>query len=423
VLNVSIDLRQKNASLTTGSVSSAKPDAHYRINLYNGNMISSDQTTRNETLPHDAGIKRYGEDGLRELMTTLGEPAYRARQLVRWLYARAAQSYDEMTDLPAALRDRLREAEPIAAPEVVRVQHSSDGTRKYLLRLIDGALIETVGLPGTERLGAAGRLTVCFSTQVGCAMGCAFCATGQLGLTRQLAPGEMVDQLLIVARDFDTRVTNAVAMGEGEPLANYDASLAALRLMNSPDGLGIGARHLTLSTCGPLPQLRRFARESEQFTLAVSLHSAVQATRDKLMPVMARYPLSELRLSLINYAKTGGRRPTLEYALIRDVNDTDAEITALVSFCQNMLVHVNLIPLNEDGKLLTHVAADAAATGISQQSAARTTLKPAPPSRFQEVAHTLQQAGIETSIRRSRGADIAGACGQLTAQEPTDMED
>ncbi|MDR2197260.1 MAG: 23S rRNA (adenine(2503)-C(2))-methyltransferase RlmN [Coriobacteriales bacterium] len=345
------------------------------------------------------GIKRYGLDGLRELLASLGEPAYRAKQLLRWLYGRGVATYDEMTDLPARLRERLHTAAPLAVPELLQVHHSQDGARKYLLRLADGARIEAVGLPSASSPTHSSdrpstRLTVCFSTQVGCAMGCAFCATGRLGLTRQLAPGEMADQLLVVADDFGCRVTNAVAMGEGEPLANYDATLAALRLMNAPDGLGIGARHLTISTCGLLPQLRRLTLEPEQFTLAVSLHSAVQATRDMLMPALARYPLDELREALITYAQTSGRRPTLEVVLIDGINDTPEEINALAEYCRGMLVHINLIPLNAGG------ASD---------------LRPASPQRLREAAHVLSNRGIEATVRRSRGADILGACGQLAA--------
>ena len=201
---------------------------------------------------------------------------------MRWVYGRGASSYDQMTDLPAGLRESLAGRLALPVPTVVDRQVSADGTRKYLLELADGSTVETVGLP------AGDRLTVCFSTQAGCAMGCAFCATGQSGLTRDLGPGEMVDQVRVVADDFGARVTNAVAMGQGEPFANYDATLGALRLMNSPDGLGIGARHLTVSTCGLASAITRFATEPEQFTLAVSLHSARQPTRDRLMPGVKR---------------------------------------------------------------------------------------------------------------------------------------
>jgi 23S rRNA (adenine2503-C2)-methyltransferase len=295
-----------------------------------------------------------------------------------------------MSNLPAALRAQLAEQHPLFVPRVVAKATSNDGTRKYLLELADGARVETVGIP------TPGRLTVCFSTQVGCAMGCAFCATGTLGLTRSLAPGEMVDQVNLVARDFGARATNAVAMGQGEPFANYNATLAALRFMNSADGLGVGARHLTVSTCGIISQIRRLAAEPEQFTLAVSLHSAVQATRNKLMPSLAEQPLEQLRSTLDSYGQKTGRRPSLEYALIHKVNDSDAELEALLAFCQGILCHVNLIPLN----LVQHSAWQAP-----------------PRTRALAFEQALQKAHVEASLRSSRGADIAGACGQLATQQ------
>ncbi|HEX9093839.1 MAG TPA: 23S rRNA (adenine(2503)-C(2))-methyltransferase RlmN [Coriobacteriia bacterium] len=324
--------------------------------------------------------------GLERALTDLAQPAWRVSQIVRWLYQRGADSFDEMTDLPADLRAELGERFALVAPRVVDRQVSADGTRKYLVRLGDGVQVETVGLPDGP------RLTVCFSTQAGCAMGCAFCATGRGGLIRSLAPGEMVDQVTVVSRDFGERVTNAVAMGQGEPFAVYDAVLAALRFMNAEDGPGIGARHLTVSTCGLLPGIRAFASEPEQFTLAVSLHSAVQATRDRLMPGVRAYPLDRLRSELAAYASATGRRPTVEYALIGGANDTAAELEALVEWCSGVHCHVNLIPVNPvDGAGLSRPGRGAA-------------------ERFRRA---LSKAGIEVSVRAERGADIDAACGQL----------
>lgn len=339
-----------------------------------------------ERFPEAIGIKALDATGLAALVESLGQPRYRTAQLVRWLYARAATAYDEMTDLPAGLRERLAGRLALPFPEVVQRQLSHDGTRKYLLKLADGATVETVGLP------AGDRLTVCFSTQAGCAMGCSFCATGKGGLTRSLGPGEMVDQINVVATDFGQRVSNAVAMGQGEPFANYDATLGALRLLNSADGLGIGARHLTVSTCGILKGIERFASEPEQFTLAVSLHSAVQATRDALMPGVAAMPLARLRETLVAYSEASGRRPTLEYALAAGVNDTDDELAALTRFCAGMLVHVNLIPINP-----------VEGTGTQRASVARIAV----------FERGLAAAGIECSVRAERGGDIDAACGQL----------
>lgn len=333
-----------------------------------------------------AGIKALDREGLRELVADLGQPSFRAAQLERWLYHRAVRSFAEMTDLPAGLRETLASRLALPFPEILERQTSADGTRKYLLRLGDGATIETVGLPTED------RLTVCFSTQVGCAMGCSFCATGVSGLVRDLAIGEMVDQVNLVAADFDRRVSNVVAMGQGEPFANYEAVLAALRFMNSPDALGIGARHITVSTCGLVSGIRRFAAEPEQFTLAVSLHSAVQATRDRLMPGVRTLPLPDLRSALIDYAESTGRRPSLEFALTSGVNDTDAELSALIAFCRGLLAHVNLIPVNP-----------VAESGFSRS----------PAERVAAFERALRGAGVEVSVRAERGTDIDAACGQL----------
>lgn len=339
-----------------------------------------------ETLPAAVGIKSLDESGLQELLAELGEPSFRRTQLVRWLYLHRARSFEEMSDLPAGLRQRLTEKLALPFPEVLERQVARDGTRKYLLRLGDGTTVETVGLPASD------RLTVCFSTQAGCGMGCSFCATGASGLTRSLGAGEMIDQLAVVTEDFAERVTNAVAMGQGEPFANYERVLGALRLMNSPHALGIGARHLTVSTCGLLPGIERFAGESEQFTLAVSLHSAVQTTRDALMPGVRGYPLRRLRAALVSYAERTGRRPSLEYALIQGVNDTGAELQALVDYCRGMLIHVNLIPANP----------------VAGASFSRS-----PDARVAEFERVLARAGVETSVRAERGTDIDAACGQL----------
>lgn len=330
------------------------------------------------------GIKALDRAGLEALMAELGEARFRSRQIEHWLYGRAARSFAEMTDLPTGLRALLAGRSALPFPEVLQRQESADGTRKYLLRLADGATIETVGLPTED------RLTVCFSTQAGCAMGCAFCATGMSGLTRNLGAGELVDQVTLVAEDFGRRVTNVVAMGQGEPFANYDATLGGLRFMNAAEGLGIGARHITVSTCGLVTGIRRFAAEPEQFTLAVSLHSAVQETRDQIMPGLRGTKLDELREALIDYARETGRRPSLEYSLISGVNDTDDELAALRHYCRGLLVHVNLIPVNP-----------VAESGFARSERAR------------DFERALTGAGIEASIRAERGTDIDAACGQL----------
>lgn len=331
-------------------------------------------------------IMALDRDALAIFLSEEGQPSYRLTQVVAWLYARGVSSFDEMTDLPASLRRALASRFRIGSLEPAETQTSRDGARKYLWRLDDGATVESVGLPG------GGRLTVCFSTQAGCAMGCAFCATGTGGLVRGLTPGEMVLQVARVAEDFGRRATNAVAMGQGEPFANYDTTLAALRFLNAPDALGIGARHLTVSTCGVLAGICRFAREPEQFTLAVSLHSAAQPTRDRLMPGVRGWPLVELRRELAAYTTATNRRVTLEYALVDGVNDSEAELGALIRFCRGLLCHVNLIPMN--------LVADSGLARAREKAL----------ERFQT---RLASAGIEASVRVERGADIDAACGQL----------
>jgi len=326
-------------------------------------------------------------DGLTHALEDLGQPAFRRKQIVAWLYGRLAASFELMSDLPGSLRASLAERYALTLPKAVEVLHSADGTRKYLWRLADGIVVESVGIPSGD------RLTVCYSTQAGCAMGCGFCATGRGGFVRDLLPGEMVWQVALVGADFGTRVSNAVAMGQGEPFNNYDATLGALRLMNAKEGPGIGARHLTISTCGVIPGIERLAREPEQFTLAVSLHSAVQATRDRIMPGVRRWPLAALQSTLIDYTQRTSRRPTLEFALIAGENDTPREIAALVAFARGWMCHVNLIPVNP----------------VAGTSARRPT-----DARITEVASILAAAGIESSVRVERGTDIEAACGQLT---------
>ena len=223
-------------------------------------------------------------------------------------------------------------------------------------------------------------------------MGCAFCATGLAGLTRSLTAQEMVDQVAHVSQDLGERVTSVVFMGQGEPFANYDATLSALRMLNAEDGLRIGARHLTVSTCGIIPRIRDFARVPEQFTLAVSLHSAVQGTRNQLMPGVKKYTLLRLHEALQFYTETTGRRPTYEYAMIDGINDTNPEMQALCDFCEGTLCHVNLIQLND----------------IPDSP-----FRPSPLKKVEDLQRRLASRGVETTIRNSRGSDIDAACGQL----------
>lgn len=339
--------------------------------------------TKNDNLP----IKQYDAEGLAALVFLYDQPAYRTSQIIQWLYQRGASSYDEMTDLPRRFREQLASNHPLAVPDIVDKRFSKDGTRKYLLSFEDGSLVETVGIPSHDN-----RLTVCFSTQIGCPMGCAFCATGKEGFTRNLSVGEMIDQILIVQGDMGRRVTNLVAMGQGEPFLNLDAVLGALEIINSPKGLNIGARKITVSTCGIIKGIERFSSVKEQYTLAISLHAARQSVRDRIMPNSSSNPLDRLRTSLNSYIEKTNRRVTFEYALIKGINDSEEDLRALIDYTRGLLCHINLIPLNE---------------------VESSPFKPSPQSNLTRWQATLENAGFETTIRHSKGADIFGACGQL----------
>lgn len=335
-------------------------------------------------------IKSLSLQEIKDLLKELGQPSFRAQQLIEWLYARNATSYDDMTNLPNALRETLSLSYPLRQPKIIDKQVSKDETQKFILSYHDGVCVETVAIPSES-----GRLTVCCSSQAGCAMGCGFCATGKAGFTRNLSVGEITDQIFIAQETTGKRVSNIVVMGQGEPFLNYDNTLEALRILNNVKLLNIGARHITLSTCGIIPGIEKFAEEPEQFTLAVSLHTAVQKTRDNLMPGVSSFSLGKLRQSLLKYTKQTNRRVTIEYALINGVNDSIEDLSALQSFCKDMLCHINIIPLNRIEE--SHY----------QPSA----------SHILKSWHiTLNKNGIETTIRHSKGSDIAGACGQLKMQ-------
>lgn len=335
----------------------------------------------------DKTFKQMSLDELEQYVAERGLPSFRFDQLASWAYQKGVSSYDEMTNLSKALRQELAEQLPFSLSTIINRQESVDGTRKYVLEFDDGAFAETVAIPSAD-----GRLTVCCSSQAGCAMGCSFCATGKAGFVRNLYPGEIADQVTVVGHDVGARITNVVVMGQGEPFANYDNVLAALRIMNDARLMNIGARHITVSTCGILRGIELFGSEPEQFTLAVSLHSAIQKTRDELMPGVKGATLERLRVALRRYSEVSGRRFSLEYALIAGINDSSEHLSALVSFCRGLLCHVNLIPLNEIDDSPFHPAS-------------RSTLL-----RWQE---SLEANGITATVRRSAGSDIAGACGQL----------
>ena len=316
-------------------------------------------------------------------------PKYRASQILDWVYGKGVSSYGNMSNLPKSMREQLASLLPLNKPAIAAKQVSRDGSRKYLIEFSDECFVETVGLPTDE-----GKLSVCASSQCGCAMGCIFCATGKTGFTRNLYPGEIADQIQVVQDDFGRRVTNVVIMGQGEPFSNYDNTLAALRILNNSRFYNIGARHITVSSCGVIEGIKRFAEEPEQFTLAVSLHSAVQKTRNSIMPAMRNQKLDNLRSALIHYSQQTGRRYSFEYALMDSVNDSTNDLNAFINFCKGLLCHVNLIPLND-----------------VEGSPAR------PPHRekLELWKETLQANGIAATIRKSRGEDILAACGQLSS--------
>ena len=325
---------------------------------------------------------------LEDLAERLGEPRYRGRQLAHWLYGAGAQSVEEMTDLPRTFRDRLRAETRIGIPVPRRRQDAPDGAAtKFLVALEDGQTIECVLMRFDD-----GRRSACLSTQVGCAMGCAFCATGLSGFSRNLSAGEILGQALLIRGHADSRLSNIVFMGMGEPLANYDATVRAARILSAPYGLGIGIRHLTISTVGLVPQIRRLAGERLALTLAVSLHAPTDALRERLVPVNQRYPLADLLAACREYVAGTGRRITFEYVLIAGVNDGDAEARALGRLLSNVLCHVNLIPLNP-------------VPGIPFE-------RP-PVSRVQAFAGLVRRAAIPVTVRIERGVEIQAACGQL----------
>jgi 23S rRNA (adenine2503-C2)-methyltransferase len=282
------------------------------------------------------------QDELADLLQQWGEPKFRAAQIWEWLYDKRASSFDQMTNLPKPLRERLAAEAKLGQLELVTEQSSKDGTIKRLYRLVDGQLIEAVLMPYDDE-----RRTACISTQAGCAMGCVFCATGQMGFGRHLTAAEIVEQVILFARELEAqgeRLSNVVLMGMGEPFHNYDESVQAVRRLMSD--LGIGARHITISTVGLVPQIRRFADEGLQVRLAISLHAATDAERSALLPINKRWPLQEVLSACRYYVAETGRRITFEWALIHGENDTPQQAHALGKLLQGLLCHVNLIPLN-----------------------------------------------------------------------------
>ncbi len=344
-------------------------------------------------MPDLINLYDLGRDELADLIMGWGEPRYRADQVWQWLYGHKVTLIDEMHNLPRSLRERLAAETCLGGLELVREMRSSDGeTRKYALRLSDGQIIESVLM---EYAGV--RRTACISTQAGCAMGCVFCATGQMGFARHLSAGEIVEQVLYIARVLEAdgeRLSNVVLMGMGEPFHNYEATLAAIRRMIDPDGLEIGQRHITVSTVGLVPAIRRFAGEGLQVRLAISLHAATDEERSALLPVNRRYPIAEVMAAVRDYIARTGRRVTFEWALIDGQNDTPEQAHALGKLLAGLLCHVNLIPLNPTSGY----------TG-----------GPASAGRIERFVRILESYHVPATVRVRRGIDIHAGCGQLKA--------
>jgi len=332
---------------------------------------------------------------LEELLAALGAPAYRAKQVQHWVYSGLAASFDEMANLPKGLRQRLAEELSLRAVSPKYEAVSRDGTVKMLFSLRDGKTIESALMRYGTSAGRS-RNTVCVSTQVGCPIGCPFCATGQQGFERNLTPGEIIDQVLYYAlrlRDEDkSTVDNVVFMGMGEPFLNFDALWQAVEMLNSSDGFGLGARQMTVSTAGIVPGIRRLAREGLQVGLAVSLHAADDALRDKLVPINRKYPLEKLMAACCDYVEATGRRVSFEYALFESINDSAEDARALARLIKGMNCHVNLIAGNP--------TRDAGFKASGRDAVLA----------FQGE---LEQRHIPCTLRVRRGIDIDAGCGQL----------
>ena len=323
---------------------------------------------------------------LGEALKQMGEPQFRAKQVYTWLH-RGARSFDEMTNLSKPLRERLAQSFSLTVPEAVRKQESAlDGTVKYLWRLSDGNCVETVLMRYHH------GNTVCISSEVGCPMGCAFCASTIGGLVRRLSAAEMVDEVLFTQLDSGLEISNIVLMGIGEPLDNYDTVLRFLELINSPEGMNIGMRHISLSTCGIVPRILELAESRLQLTLSVSLHAPDDETRSRIMPVNRRWPVDELLAACREYFRLTGRRISFEYAMIRGVNDSAETARLLIKKLEGLPAHVNLIPLNNVDE---------------------SPLKPSDRQTVMQFQKLLESHGVPCTVRRTLGSDIDASCGQL----------
>ena len=331
-------------------------------------------------------IKDYDLKELKEELINIGEKPFRAEQIFKWLYQEKVKSFDDMTNLSLELREKLKQNYAICNFNILNKQESKDGTNKYLFDVLDGNAIETVLMSYHH------GYSICISTQIGCKMGCKFCASTGINFIRSLTSGEIVEQILAVEQDTGVKISNVVFMGIGEPLDNYDNVVNAIHIINNPKGLNIGARHISISTSGLAPKIYRLAEENIQCTLSISLHATNNEKRSKMMPVNNSYPIEELIQACKDYIEKTHRRISFEYALAKDNNDNLEDAKELVKLLKGMLCHVNLIPINkiENGKF----------DKSSNESI----------MRFRDY---LNDHGIVATIRRELGSDIDAACGQL----------
>jgi 23S rRNA (adenine2503-C2)-methyltransferase len=335
-------------------------------------------------------VKDLTLNELRAELENWGEPSYRARQVFEWIYKKGASSFDAMTDLPRSLRQRLRGHFYMGTPELTEQLRSLDGTEKFLFRLADGAFIETVLIPsGTRR-------TLCLSTQVGCKFGCVFCASGAGGFSRNLLPSEILGQILFLRDRLNVRLTNFVMMGMGEPLDNLDGIVRAIRIMNAREGLDIGARRITISTVGIVPAIKELERLGLQVKLSLSLHATRDELRSRLLPVNKKYHLAEVVKAGVDYQKKTGRMITIEYILISGLNDTREDAARLAAIGKRLNAKINLIPYSPGW-------------GPEWTSSPR--------ARQEAFLRVLQDKGVSATVRRSKGADIRAACGQLAGEK------
>jgi 23S rRNA (adenine2503-C2)-methyltransferase len=352
--------------------------------------------------PMPASIKSLTLDELAARLEALGQPAYRARQVMEWIYGKRARGFEQMTNLPVPLRAQLAAEFAFDDLQPVRSLGSADTTRKYLFKLADGALIESVLIPASPALygEASDRRTICISTQVGCAYGCKFCASGLDGWSRNLTAGEIVEQVVRVEELSGEKIHNIVFMGMGEPLANFKKLMRAIEIINAPWGVGLGARHITISTSGLAPQIRELAEQPLQVRLAISLHGATDSVREKIMPVNRKYPLAELLDACAYYIERKKQRLSFEYILIENVNDRPEDAAALVRIARRLKAKVNCIPYNT-------------VEGLAWQRPSK--------SRQDAFMAVLEAARIPATIRREKGHDIAAACGQLRRQHSAEV--